>query len=68
MKKIIFVCAVILILFIPVANAEHPWPVISGNSRHTGLSPYDTSHITGAVKWTFETGEGIESSPTIAED
>ncbi len=48
--------------------AEPIWPTFQGNLQHTGLSPYDTSGINGAVKWAFETGEGIESSPTIAED
>ncbi|HZX44244.1 MAG TPA: PQQ-binding-like beta-propeller repeat protein [Candidatus Nanoarchaeia archaeon] len=51
-----------------VSAAEHTWPLISGNLRHTGLSPYDTSNINGAIKWTFDTNDGIESSPTIAED
>jgi len=42
--------------------------MIHGNLRHTGLSAYNTSHVDGTVKWTFETGGGIESSPTIAKD
>ncbi len=58
----------ISLLLVPVAYAEHPWQMIQGNQMHTGLSPYDTSHVNGAIKWTFETGDGIESSPTIAED
>lgn len=55
-------------LQISLVLALAPWPVFQGNQEHTGLSPYDTSHVNGAVKWTFETGEGIESSPTIGED
>lgn len=39
-----------------------------GDVRHTGLSKYDTSHIDGTLKWTFEAGEGIESSPAIGVD
>ncbi len=42
--------------------------MVGGDQQHTGLSPYDTSQVTGAVKWTFEMGDGTESSPTIAED
>ncbi len=45
-----------------------PWPMFHGDSRHTGLSPYDTSHVDGTVKWTFETGGAIESSPIIGSD
>ncbi len=45
--------------------ADSPWPVFHGDIRHTGLSPYNTSHVDGTVLWTFETGAGIESSPTI---
>ncbi len=59
---------IFLALLVSSVAAESSWPVFQGNSRHTGLSPYDTSLVNGAVKWTFETGDGIESSPTIAED
>ena len=45
-----------------------PWPMFHGDVRHTGLSPYDTSHVDGAVKWSFETGDGVESSPAIGSD
>lgn len=68
MQKRLLLLGVILILLASIVYAEHPWPMIQGNQRHTGLSPYDTSKVNGAVKWTFETGDGIESSPTIAED
>ena len=30
--------------------------------RHTGLSPYDTSSNTGALKWKYQTGGDVESS------
>ncbi|MBI5872106.1 PQQ-like beta-propeller repeat protein, partial [archaeon] len=39
-----------------------------GNLKHTGLSPYNTSHVNGTVKWTFEAGGAIESSPAIGAD
>ncbi len=48
--------------------AEHPWPTFHGNLQRTGLSPYDTSHVDGTILWTFQTGDGIESSPSIAKD
>lgn len=45
-----------------------PWQMFRGDPRHTGRSPYDTSHVDGMVKWSFETGAGIESSPAIGSD
>jgi outer membrane protein assembly factor BamB len=48
--------------------ADSPWSMIHGDLRHTGLSRYKTQKVDGTVKWTFETGAGIESSPTIAAD
>lgn len=49
-------------------SADSPWPMFHGNDKHTGLSPYDTSHVDGTLLWSFETGDGIESSPAIASD
>src|SRR3989338_1637965 len=69
MKKIFF--ALMLLVLVSSASAQpadSPWPMFRGNLRHTGLSPYNTSHVDGTVKWTFETGAGIESSPAIASD
>lgn len=66
-NKILVLLTLFFILLMPSAEAEHPWPMSSGNQQHTGLSLYDTSEVTGAVKWTFEMEEGTESSPTIAE-
>ncbi len=68
MQKRLMLFAILFILLASLANAEPAWPFFNGNLRHTGLSNYDTSSVTGAVKWTFETGDGIESSPTIGED
>jgi len=45
-----------------------PWPMFHGDVRHTGLSPYDTSHVDGTIKWTFKAGGAIESSPAIGSD
>lgn len=67
-KSKIILLTVFFVLLASLVNAEHPWPMVSGNQQHTGLSLYDTSKVTGAVKWTFEMEEGTESSPTIAED
>ena len=48
--------------------ADSPWPMFRGNLKHTGLSPYNTSYVDGTLKWSFETGLGIESSPAIGAD
>lgn len=48
--------------------ADSPWPMIQGNAQHTGLSPYDTSHVDGTVIWSFDTGAGIEASPVVGAD
>ena len=45
-----------------------PWSTFHGNVKHTGVSIYDTSHVKGTLKWSFETGAGIESSPAIGHD
>ena len=47
--------------------ADSPWPMFHGDIRHTGLSKYDTSKVDGTVRWTYKTGAGIESSPTIGD-
>lgn len=57
------------VLGISTGPAGSAWPTFHGNNQRTGLSPYDTSHVDGTVKWIFETGsDGIEASPTIGED
>ena len=48
--------------------ANPPWPMFRMDAKHTGISPYNTSHVDGTIKWTFETGDGIESSPVIGID
>ena len=48
--------------------ADSPWPMYHGGPKHGGQSNVDTSHIDGTVRWKFETGGGIESSPVIGPD
>jgi len=48
--------------------AGSPWPMLHGNLRHTGLSPYNTTHVNGTLKWSFETNDSVESSPAIGVD
>ena len=44
------------------------WPMFHYNAQHTGRCSYDTSKNDGTLKWKFQTGSTIESSPAIASD
>lgn len=71
MKSYYFLLIILFLIGAGTVNAQladSPWPMLHGNLRHTGLSPYNTSHVDGIVKWTFETGGGVESSPVIGSD
>lgn len=49
----------------------HPWPMLGQNSRHTGLSLYDTINNPGKLKWRYKTNSInsiIRDSPVIAND
>jgi len=69
MKKIILlIIALFMISLVGAQLADSPWPMFHGNLKHTGQSPYDTSHVDGTVKWEFKTEDRIEASPVIASD
>jgi hypothetical protein len=44
------------------------WPMFHHDLQHTGQSPYDTSRNDGTLKWRYQTGSGIVSSPAISSD
>jgi outer membrane protein assembly factor BamB len=48
--------------------ADSPWPTFRQNLNHTGLSQYDTISNLGELKWSFTTGNGVDSSPSIGSD
>ncbi|MBR9681168.1 MAG: PQQ-like beta-propeller repeat protein, partial [Candidatus Altiarchaeota archaeon] len=48
--------------------ADSPWPMLRRDAQHTGISPYDTSHVDGTLMWKFNSGWGMEASPVIGED
>ena len=48
--------------------ANTPWPMFHHDLNHTGLSPYDTSSNDGTLKWKFQTGDYVRSSPAIGSD
>lgn len=70
MKKIIFILLFVILTadFTSAQLADSPWPMYHGNPKHTGQSPYDTSHVQGILKWKFDAGYGIECSPIIGPD
>ena len=67
-RALIIILIFILILSsysIKAQLADSPWPTFRKDTMHSGVSEYDTSHVDGTVKWIFETGDAIESSPVI---
>jgi outer membrane protein assembly factor BamB len=48
--------------------ADSPWPMFQGNLNHTGQSLYNTSDNTGKMRWSFNTGSYVFSSPAISSD
>ncbi|MFO7991502.1 MAG: PQQ-binding-like beta-propeller repeat protein [Thermoplasmata archaeon] len=50
------------------SSADSPWPMFRGDLRHTGRSPYDTSHVDGTEKWNFSADHDLLSSPVVGED
>ena len=47
--------------------ADSPWPKFHGNSKNTGQSPY-VGPQTNRLKWSYQTGSHIRSSPAIGND
>lgn len=47
--------------------ADSAWPMFHANVRHTGLSPYVGAQ-SGTLKWRFQTGDPLFSSPAIGAD
>ncbi len=49
-------------------QSDSPWPRFRQNIQSTGLSSVDTGSTTGALKWSYTTGNGVYSSPAIGAD
>jgi len=74
MKKLF----IILVIFILISSFNifrvsstilvEIWPMFHHDLQHTGQSPYDTSRNDGTLKWRYQTGSGIISSPAIGSD
>jgi len=50
--------------------ADSPWPSFGHDQRNNRRSPYDTSHVDGTEKWSFEIDDEVDmySSAAIDED
>jgi len=78
MRKIISILLTVLVLFslfqgalrenTVKADNQPIWPMFRYNAQHTGRCPYDTSNNNGTLKWRYQTGSWIFSSPAIASD
>ncbi|MGC9001283.1 PQQ-binding-like beta-propeller repeat protein, partial [Caldisericum sp.] len=78
MKKTFAILLTILMLFaqaqgalrenVVKAGSTPIWPMFHYNAQHTGQCPYDTSNNNGTLKWKFQTGGWVYSSPAIASD
>src|SRR3989454_536112 len=51
--------------FCPTSGVDAPWPGFHQNPQHTGISPF-RGPSTPALRWKFQTGGGITSSPAVA--
>lgn len=71
MIKVIVVASLLFLFLATSVNAQladSPSPTLLGNLKRTGLSPYTTDIETPALKWKFDLGNGVESSPAIGPD
>ncbi len=62
----LILCMTISIAVQGDSEDKSPWSSLMGNERNTSLSPYDTSHVDGTIKWRHNfTGDPIFSHPLI---
>jgi len=48
-----------------VGPMDSCWPMKSHDVRHTGCSPYSTSHVNGYEKWRFYSSGSVTDGPVI---
>lgn len=51
----------------PEEAGTSPWPMFRHDPAHTGHTPY-TGPATPTLAWTYQTGDGVVSSPSIGAD
>ena len=66
----LFILMIVIISSLTVSAklADSPWPTFNQNNQRTGLSPYNSSHVDGTVKWLHRFDAGTSSSPIIGPD
>lgn len=77
MKKSTSITLCIILLNLALLNlstcvssqvADSPWPMFQGDIKHTGVSAYDTTNVSGGIIWYLNLGNDIESSPVIGQN
>ncbi len=72
--KIKFLAVLVMLMVAWLANpisaqlADSPWPMFHHDARHTGRNPYIKGPENSVLKWRFQTGGEIDSSPAIGTD
>lgn len=63
------IALIFVISLLPVEGRGQisPWPKFRQNKQNTGLSPF-TGPVSPMLKWTYQTNDGIVSSPSIGPD
>lgn len=67
-KLFLIIILLILINSVYAQLADSQSPTLLINSKHTGQSKYTTNIEKPHLKWKFNAGNGIESSPAIGEN
>lgn len=69
MVKAFFILVLLFLTSTAFAQlADSPWPTYKGDSKHTGLSSNAVNIKSPTLKWKFDAGDGIETSPAIGPD
>jgi len=64
----LLVCVSIGLMFSPFVSAQQsPWPMFRHDQQHTGQTPY-TGPATPDFQWSYQTNDGIASSPSIGHN
>ena len=68
MKKAVLLVILLLIYSVSAQLADTPSPTMKINNKRTGLSSYETDIEEPYLKWKFDSGNGVESTPAIGAD
>lgn len=66
--RFVFLVLMAAVVLATTAGAkDSPWPMFRHDLKHTGRTTY-TGPDTAALIWTYQTGDGVASSPTIGKN